>query len=253
MKFTYDTKIHSHHVQLKCFPKDDSRQQIEDLKFNVEPPSELSLDTDHFGNQTGCGYIEQKHSAFSIKVKGLARTGLNIYEDIELDEMKTKMFCYASEYTKIGESLEAYHAFLSMDPNQEVYEKTLYIMRKLAEDLTYSPGVTDTETTAEEAMKIKSGVCQDFSHIMLALCRMEKIPVRYVVGMMQGEGASHAWVEACCKGYWYGFDPTNNLLVDDQHIKFSHGRDYGDCMINKGFFIGDTKQTQDVEVVVLEQ
>ena len=63
--------------------------------------------------------------------------------------------------------------------------------------------------------------------------------------LMRGEGVTHAWIEALCKGYWYGFDPTNNLLVNDDYIKFSHGRDYEDCLVNKGFFTGITTQQQE--------
>ncbi|MCD8326719.1 MAG: transglutaminase family protein [Lachnospiraceae bacterium] len=65
-----------------------------------------------------------------------------------------------------------------------------------------------------------------------------------------GEGLSHAWVEVKEGSGWYGFDPTNQLLVTDQHIKISHGRDYRDCRINQGHFYGLGKQTQEVSVLV---
>ena len=81
---------------------------------------------------------------------------------------------------------------------------------------------------------------------------MENIPARYVVGMMLGEGASHAWVEAFCRGYWYGFDPTNNKLVNDEYIKVSYGRDSSDCPVIKGNFYGNGIQTQKEEVSVEE-
>ena len=101
-------------------------------------------------------------------------------------------------------------------------------------------------------MALGKGVCQDYSHILLSLCRMEGIPCRYVVGMLIGEGASHAWVEICSEGRWIALDPTNNLVVDDQHIKISAGRDYQDCIINQGIFTGQTRQTQQILVSVKE-
>ena len=101
-------------------------------------------------------------------------------------------------------------------------------------------------------MALGMGVCQDYSHILLSLCRMERIPARYVVGLLMGEGLSHAWVEVCSGGRWIALDPTNNLVVDDQHIKISSGRDYKDCMINQGLFVGRTTQRQDVHVSVTE-
>jgi transglutaminase-like putative cysteine protease len=72
--------------------------------------------------------------------------------------------------------------------------------------------------------------------VYIAILRMAGIPARYTVGMMQGEGESHAWAEANCNGYWYGIDPTNALLINESYIKISHGRDYGDCMISRGIF-----------------
>lgn len=89
-----------------------------------------------------------------------------------------------------------------------------------------------------------------YSHILISLCHMEKIPARYVVGMLEGEGLSHAWVEIYENGMWIGLDPTNDLVVGEQHIKVSSGRDYGDCTINQGIFTGAASQTQTASVVV---
>ena len=69
---------------------------------------------------------------------------------------------------------------------------------------------------------------------------------------MEGEGASHAWVEIYENGCWYAVDPTNNLIVDDAHIKISHGRDYKDCLINQGVFTGSAGQNQEIHVLVQE-
>lgn len=125
-------------------------------------------------------------------------------------------------------------------------------MRRLYQDFHYEQGVTDISTTAEEALLLGKGVCQDYSHIMLSLCRMERIPSRYVVGMLMGEGLSHAWVEICSDGHWIALDPTNNLVVDTQHIKISSGRDYQDCIINQGVFTGFASQVQHIQVSVKE-
>lgn len=104
--------------------------------------------------------------------------------------------------------------------------------------------------SAETAFARREGVCQDYSHVMLSLLRMEGIPARYVTGMMVGEGASHAWVEAQCCGYWYGFDPTNDLLVDDSYIRAACGRDSADCDIIRGTFYGSACQMQQERVLV---
>jgi transglutaminase-like putative cysteine protease len=70
--------------------------------------------------------------------------------------------------------------------------------------------------------------------------------------MMMGEGFSHAWVEVSIGGVWMGFDPTNDKIVDDTYIKISRGRDYQDCIVNRGVFYGCVTQTQNIKVVVSE-
>ena len=103
-----------------------------------------------------------------------------------------------------------------------------------------------------QALEGGGGVCQDYAHIFLALCRLMGIPARYVAGMMVGEGATHAWTEVWILGAWIGFDPTNNRLAGDHYIKLSHGRDFGDCTIDKGCFKGFAAQKQNIYVKVEE-
>ena len=96
-------------------------------------------------------------------------------------------------------------------------------------------------------------MCQDYTHIMLGLCRHLGIPARYVAGFMIGEGATHAWLEVYARGHWIGIDPTNNRVVDDMYIKMSEGRDASDCIIDKGVFFGNVQQKQSVFVKVTQE
>lgn len=126
-------------------------------------------------------------------------------------------------------------------------------MHRLYDYLNYIKGSTDVNTTAEEAMENKCGVCQDYAHIMLSLLRLRNISARYTVGMFVGEGETHAWVEVLSNGKWYGFDPTNNLLIDNNYIKISSGRDATDCSVNKGIFRGFSSQLQTASLSVNHQ
>jgi transglutaminase-like putative cysteine protease len=101
----------------------------------------------------------------------------------------------------------------------------------------------------KNALKLKRGVCQDYAHLMIAVCRSVGLPSRYVsgyhfVGDLQGsnanfEQASHAWVETHIPGTgWLGFDPTNNVEVNWRYIKLGHGRDYKDIVPVKGVYRG---------------
>ncbi|MDX2302848.1 MAG: transglutaminase family protein [Microscillaceae bacterium] len=111
---------------------------------------------------------------------------------------------------------------------------------QLAEILSYQSGITQADTTAEEAMERKKGVCQDFSHVMIGILRYQHIAARYVSGYLNsGENAAdahlHAWVEVYIPFVgWKGFDPTNRLMEDEHYIKIAHGKDYLDCQPIKG-------------------
>ena len=108
----------------------------------------------------------------------------------------------------------------------------------------YVPGATEISTPLSEFVMLKRGVCQDYAHLMLSAARAHGVPARYVSGYIyagedsgtHGAGATHAWVEIYLPhaGVWKGFDPTNNILVADRHIKVAVGRDYADVPPTKG-------------------
>ena len=114
------------------------------------------------------------------------------------------------------------------------------------EHFTYTPGETNVMTTAGEAFADGKGVCQDYAHVLITLCRMAGMPARYVSGLFVGEGASHAWTEIWMDGLWYGIDPTHNCPADEKYLKLCIGRDYSDCPLERGVFSGWAKQTQKV-------
>jgi transglutaminase-like putative cysteine protease len=121
--------------------------------------------------------------------------------------------------------------------------------------MKYTQGATTTSTTAGEALALGKGVCQDFAHILIALCRLSGILARYTAGFMEGEGSAHAWVEYYENGSWRAVDPTHNRLVETGYIKLSHGWDFGDCSIERGVFSsvaggGCVEQTLNVQLQV---
>lgn len=129
---------------------------------------------------------------------------------------------------------------------QDDYETALYFMRRIHEDFSYQKGVSDTGTTSEQTFEKRAGVCQDFAHALITLCRMAGIPARYAAGILEGEGETHAWAEILSDGKWYGLDPTNNCAVDGRYIKFSHGRDCRDCLVNRGIYFNPARETQKI-------
>ena len=263
MQIAFTSPVTQHRFTLKCIPQSTQRQQIEQVCVHIYPNYFLERSSDSFGNSCIYGFCESPHDHFSVSVTGRVKTGLSHFETADTP-YKLGMFKYATAYTKPGEHLNAYYGLLRQrfshrfsnqheDVIGSAYAWALFVTEQLYQDFRYQPGATDIHTTAEQAMTMGCGVCQDYSHIMITLCHLAGVPARYVVGMLSGEGQSHAWVEILDNGMWIGLDPTNNLVVSDHHIKISHGRDYQDCIINQGIFTGTAKQNQTARVIVEEE
>lgn len=248
LRLQFSQPAWNHRFLLRAFPQSDGRQQLFGQQIAVSPSRFLCESRDSFGNLCFYGAAEELCSEFSLTVSGWARTGLSSGLP-EPEPDRWRIMGYPSRYTRPGPALRGLASALPA-PAGTPLERSMVLMNYVYSALSYQPSVTGVQTSAEEALALGAGVCQDYAHILLALCRMEGICARYVVGMLQGEGASHAWVEVLSQGRWYGLDPTNLLRAEEQHIKVSHGRDFGDCGINQGVFLGGGVQTQTVRVSV---
>jgi transglutaminase-like putative cysteine protease len=118
--------------------------------------------------------------------------------------------------------------------------------------MQYGAGATSTVTTAAEAIAIGRGLCQDYAHVMIAICRAAGLRARYVSGHMLAEGGSHAWVEALLPagaGSYraVGFDPTNRRRPDLRYTIVAVGRDYRDIAPTSGSFVAPYRGTLSVE------
>lgn len=251
MQIDYSEVVSSCHFTIKCLPKGTLRQRVEKVNIQLSPDVPYNAGADSFGNGQIYGWDDVDHTTFSFRITGDVYTGLDRREE-KTDEDMLAVFRYPHGLNLAGKSLIAYHQGLVDALPADTYEKALFLMHRLHEDFVYEKGCTDVGTTAEEAWKQGKGVCQDFAHILIALLHRERIPARYVTGMIPGEGASHAWVEIARDGFWYGIDPTNDVPVGDNYIKIGVGRDAADCLINRGIMHGGGRQEQIVRVSVME-
>lgn len=124
---------------------------------------------------------------------------------------------------------------------------------------TYQPNSTGVNTLATDALRLRTGVCQDYAHVMLGLCRLAGLPARYVSGYFFNPDrrpdeieASHAWVEVLVPTYgWVGYDPTHARPVGERYLKVAAGRDYADIRPVSGTYRGAPTKELRVEVIVL--
>ena len=251
LKIRFSSPVTNHKFTVRCVPQDNERQKIRQIEITVIPEDSLSSSIDSFGNYCIFGYCSRPHELFEVSVKGLASTGLSSFEYAG-KEYQAGRFRYQTPCTRPGPAITSFYHRFSFARGTSNLEKSMRFMEALFSEFVYEQGVTAFSTTAEEAMEIGRGVCQDYAHILISLCRMENIPARYVAGMLMGEGASHAWVEIYDNEHWIALDPTNMLVVDDGHIKIASGRDCNDCVLNQGIMVGQARQIQEVEVLVKE-
>ena len=255
LHFEYDMRIKyaepagKCHFTIRCMPAETKRQHLECFQIRFQPDAHYEQGEDSFGNRLFFGRVDGAHRLFSFHAEGRVVTGQGEHEEDEKEEASV-LYRYPGALTAPGERLRAYFREIKWESGKDARERGTVLMNRLYQDFSYEKNVTDMGTSAEEAFCAGRGVCQDYAHIMIALCRMAGIPARYVTGMLIGEGLSHAWVEILSDGKWYGFDPTNGLPVGERHIKIGTGRDALDCPINRGVLQGGGAQEQEICVKV---
>lgn len=170
MQLDFSSYIKNHYFSLKCIPQTNARQRILRADVSIEPIEMRMEDTDSFKNRMILGHILTPHTSLNINLSGTAMTGMECYE--EISEEADYIFRYPSAATYAGEHLRAYHARIANGAPADVYNRVLYFMRCIHRDFSYRPGSTSVSTTAENAAALGHGVCQDYAHVMIALCRM---------------------------------------------------------------------------------
>lgn len=267
-KYEYDRPVIENTNEIKIFPFQCKEQEIIQQELNITYHPDVFEYSDYWGNKTGLFNVLHPHKELMIESKLTIRTTLpeipnlnyetgwndlrkEVNKNLQLLELSTPDTIQLQDgIDEIIENLQADNksiATVIQDCNTYIFTQFKYIK-----------GITTIETTVDEILEHRSGVCQDFAHVMLQILRTLGIPSRYVSGYicpnkngMRGEGATHAWVEAYIPGYgWAGTDPTNNVWVTNNHIILAVGNHFKDCTPVKGMFKGLAKQRLSVYVSV---
>lgn len=146
------------------------------------------------------------------------------------------------------------------DESHSIFENLQELNNWTFNHIKFKTGVTQVDTKLSEVISSKQGVCQDFTHLFSAMARKNGIPTRYVSGYINqehglvGDSQMHAWAEAYIPQVgWKGFDPTNNILANTNHIKVCHGKDYTDCAPLRGVIYSQGKNKTSHSVFVNSQ
>lgn len=232
--------IEWHFFKLRVVPCHNTFQHVLAKTLKIEPVCHLSSSKDGYGNALIYGTIGDPHEAFTVLSEG------------EVTQVRTYMLKgrpkpFYANYTRLTMC------------NEEMRSKALElasperIMEFVHGHLSYEPCSTTVSTTAQEVFGQRKGVCQDFAHLMIAMCRAAGMHARYVNGLIMGEGQTHAWVEVSDGKVWRAYDPTHNLHVKWDYIKIAHGRDADDCATNRGRIYAWTRETMRVSCQLISQ
>jgi hypothetical protein len=244
----YEQPVRKANFQLLVIPDSNPQQKVVDLKFYCSENQDAHLSKNIFGFETISYYIVKSFSEFWFKLSAkIQKPEINPFyvsplmpgDEFELIhsldfQIDNHLFLSSTPLTKMPGAVNYSFPFWSKDI--QLFDYLLILNNHLFHLLEYSPESTDVNTPIEDIWKIRKGVCQDFAHLFISVCRHNKIAARYVSGYLnQGAGFTgasqlHAWVEVLIPELgWIGFDSTNNLLADHHYIKIAHGTDYRDC------------------------
>lgn len=267
--FDYSTPVSDSVNTLHLEPRTFPLQKTLSAFIRVMPPTRIRRVRDLFENVTHHFEIPNPHRRLEIesriRIRNLpleltpvAKTA--VLEDYHVPEIQERTWSHLQESHYVSRHADIWRQAVDLTAGiAPVFEQTLAILHWVHAEFRYESGSTRVTTRLEEAFAMRRGVCQDFTHVMLGLCRAVGIPARYASGYIYngplddlvGAQASHAWAEVYLPTVgWVGFDPTNDTLADERYIKVAVGRDYEDVAPVIGHYRGTGQCRMEVSVAV---
>lgn len=266
--YRYSTAVEESYNEARLQPTSDGRQSCESFELCLTPSVPVRRYQDLHRNLVDHFYLAEPHLSLEIDARSIVTTvpgpagPFQGFTKSRLGECQRMERCYdflqRSEYVSLEVGVWRVAQDYTAD-REDVWDMVVGIRDGIYRDFQYDPLATTVQTSMSEALETRRGVCQDFAHVMIGLCRSVRIPARYVSGYLyvaQGETlrgnlASHAWVEVFLPGQgWIGVDPTNRCLADEHHVKVAVGRDYADAAPLVGNFRGQAAQELKVDLTI---
>ena len=270
--YDYDAEVTGSFGQFHLRPRELPWQRVLDHEIAIDPePTQLHRHTDVHGNTKSSFHVVRPHTRLDVTAVSHLEIGPPPRDDEALarpweqarplqrvdlpDAWRAADYVFASPMVDLADAAREYAA-ASFPPGRPIGEAATELMRRVHADFTYESGSTTVSTRVAELMERRTGVCQDFSHVMVAGLRGLGLAGKYVSGYLAtrpapgrerlvGADASHAWVGCWVPGNgWLYLDPTNDRLTDASHATVAWGRDYADVTPVKGVIFTEAKRSR---------
>ena len=279
--YEYGSTVTYSNCALRLLPRDEPGQIVYASRLEIEPvPDEMDERICFFGNRVTSMTIETAHRTLKVAT----HTSVEIHREAPPAGADTDPWEHVRDQAFASHSLDrdapghylhpsrfvphykpaTDYAAESFTTGRPVLEAAKDLMHRVRTEFRYDPKATIVSTPLSEAFEKRHGVCQDFAHIMISGLRGLGLPAAYVSGYirtipppgkkrLQGADATHAWVSIWCglRHGWIGLDPTNDIMIQDDHIILAKGRDYADISPVAGIILGSKEQDVDVQVDVI--
>jgi transglutaminase-like putative cysteine protease len=271
-RFRYSTPISESIMEVRIQPRSEGFQRCLDFRLHTSPRASIFTYRGEYGNRVHHFDVPNRHSQLTITAEALVEVtpppslpeALSPQAWDELDDLTATDeywdMLMPSHFARPGPLLYDFARELDLQRRNDPLTVLRDLNTAIHEKFEYAQKSTRVDSPIEDALSARRGVCQDFTHILITLVRELGIPCRYVSGYLfhQGRGrdrsaedATHAWVEALLPDLgWVGFDPTNNTIAGERHIRVAIGRDYADVPPTRGVFRGKAQSELAVAVKV---
>jgi transglutaminase-like putative cysteine protease len=278
--YSYSDVVTLAHNEARLSPRNGPFQVAHHSRLVVDPaPAFIAREHDYFGNAVNLFVLQEPHRRFSVTAHSEVSLRAPFLPDPEdttpWEEVRDRLassteqevfealeHVFESPYVRWNDAIVDYAA-QSFTKRRPLLAAALDLSRRIHEDFEYRPGVTSVATPVATVFAQRSGVCQDFAHLLIACMRSHGLAARYVSGYLLtrpaagqprlvGADASHAWTAVYCPDYdFIDLDPTNDVLVTVEHPTLAWGRDFGDVSPLKGVVLGGGAHHVDVSVEVV--
>ncbi len=260
--YEYAGPVRDSFNEVRLKPVTNEHQRLETFDLTVQPSAHVGHYADFYANWVSHFDITEPHTWLEVETRSVVTTRsiAPLESDARpapLETLREAAFrenCF--DYTQASRFIDTDPATwrLAIDATQgrsDTWQAALSIMRFVHGYLTYAPLSTGVHTPVREVLGLRRGVCQDFAHVMIGLCRCLQIPALYVSGYLATETASatHAWTEVFVPNIgWRALDPTHDRQTDENYIKIAVGRDYNDVPPVRGTYRGTPARRMEVNV-----